>query len=68
MVRDPGLVMRGTGWTIARRLTGGYVPARYYCLEMAITGKAKASAHKARVTDCVLDDLDVPPPSLYILG
>src|ERR1041384_816066 len=53
MVRDPGLVMRGTGWTIARRLTGGYVPAQYYCLEMAITGKSKASAHKARVTDCV---------------
>jgi hypothetical protein len=34
----------------------------------AITGKAKASAHKARVTDCVLDDLDVSPPSPYILG
>src|SRR3954465_5478049 len=25
----------------------------------AITGKAKAGAHKARVTDCVFDDLDV---------
>ena len=34
----------------------------------AVTGKAKASAHKARVTDCVLDDLDVSPPSPYILG
>ena len=33
-----------------------------------ITGKAKAGAHKARVTDCVLDDLDVSPPSPYILG
>src|SRR3954462_13394056 len=30
--------------------------------------RAKASAHKARVTDCVLDDLDVSPPSPYILG
>src|ERR1041385_3226471 len=30
--------------------------------------KAKASAHKARVTDCVLIHLDVSPPSLYILG
>ena len=68
MVRDPGLVMRGTGWAIARWLTGGDVPARYYCLEMVITRKAKASAHKARVTICVLDDLDASPPSLYILG
>ena len=31
-----------------------------------ITEEAKASAHKARVTDCVLDDLDASPPSLYI--
>src|SRR4051812_10195301 len=30
MVKEPGLVRRSTGWTIARRLTGGYVPARYY--------------------------------------
>src|ERR1044071_6380405 len=30
MVRDPGLVMRGTGWTIARRQTGRHAPARYY--------------------------------------
>src|SRR4051812_39459558 len=34
----------------------------------AITGKAKTGAHKARVTDGVLDDLDVSPPSPYILG
>src|ERR1041385_8964233 len=34
MVRDPGLIMRGSGWTIARRLTGGYVPSRYYCSDM----------------------------------
>ena len=34
----------------------------------AITGEAKASAHKARVTGCLLDNLDVSPPSLYILG
>src|ERR1043165_6391725 len=67
MVRDPGLVMRGTGWTIARRLTGGYVPARYYCLERCDYRESKASARKARVTDCVLDDLGVSPPSLYIL-
>ena len=29
---------------------------------------AKASARKARVTDCVLLNLDVSPPSPYILG
>ena len=55
MVRDPGLVMRGTGWTIARRLTGGVVPARYYCLEMRLQGRPRL-VRKARVTDCVLDD------------
>src|SRR3954471_22057046 len=41
MVRDPGLVMRGTGWTIARRLIGGSVPARYYCLEMRLQGRPR---------------------------
>ena len=35
---------------------------------MRIIGKAKAGAHKARVIDAVLDDLDVSPPSPYILG
>src|SRR3954465_2006364 len=34
----------------------------------AITGEAKASAHKARVTDCALVHLDVSPPRPYILG
>ena len=67
MVRDPGLVMRWHRLDDARRLTGEVVPARYYCLEMRLQRKAKASAHKARVTDCVLDDLDVSPPSLYIV-
>ena len=33
-----------------------------------ITEEAKASARKARVTDCVIDGLDASPPSLYILG
>ena len=51
MARDPGLVMRGTGWTIARRQTGGYVPARYYSGEEVITVDAKPGALKARVTD-----------------
>ena len=37
-------------------------------LEEAITKEAKASAHRARVVDCVLDDLDASPPSLDILG
>ena len=51
MVRDPGLVMRGTGWTIARQQTGGYVPSRYYLWEDTITVDDKAGALKARVTD-----------------
>ena len=68
MVRDPGLVMRWHRLDDARRLIGEVVPARYYCLEMRLQGKAQASARKARVTDCVLDDVDVSPPSLYILG
>ena len=57
MVRDPGLVMRGIGWTIARRQTGGHVPARYIDDGGAVTVDAKAGALKARVTDdigCVL--------------
>src|SRR4051812_41373943 len=33
-----------------------------------ITWEAKASAHKARVIDRLLDDLDASPPSPYILG
>src|SRR4051812_32963309 len=41
MVRDPGLVMRGTGWMIARRLTGGGLPTRYYCLEMRLQGRPR---------------------------
>ena len=51
MVRDPRLVMRGTGWTIARRQTGGHVHARYIDGEDAITVDIKAGALKARVTD-----------------
>ena len=68
MVRDPELVIRWHRLDDTHRLTGEVLPTRYYCLEMRLQGKAKASAHKARVTDCVLDDLDVSPPSLYILG
>src|SRR4051812_28360774 len=41
MVRDPGLVMRGTGWMIAHQLTGGDVPARYYSLEMRLQGRPR---------------------------
>ena len=67
MVRDPGLVMRGTSWTIARRLTGGYVPARYYCVGRCVYREAKAGAHKARVTDGIGRSRR-PPPSPYILG
>ena len=51
MVRDPGLVTRGTGWTIARRQTGGHVPARYIDDGGVITGDAKAGALKARVIE-----------------
>ena len=68
MARDPGLVMRWHRLDDARQLTGEVIPGRYYCLEMRLQGKVKASARKARVTDCMLDDLDVSPPSLYILG
>ena len=68
MVKDPRLVMRWHRLDDARRLTGEVVPARYYCLEMRLQGKAKASVRRARVTDCMLNDLEVSPPSLYILG
>ena len=68
MVRDPGLVME-------MAQVGRYSSANMrssscsiLLLEEAITKEAKASAHWARVVDCVLDDLDASPPSLYILG
>ena len=68
MVRDPGLVIEmaqvGRYSSANRRIPSWSI----ILLGDAITGEAKASAHKARVTDCVLDDLDASPPSLYILG
>src|ERR1041385_8449068 len=54
MVRDPGLVMRGTGWTISS-LANRRIRSRSILLIGDGDYKgAKASAHKARVTDCVL--------------
>src|ERR1043165_6717121 len=61
MVRDPWLV-------IGMAQVGRYSSANkrssscsILLLGDAITEEAKASAHKARVTDCVLDDLDASP-------
>ena len=68
MVRDPGLVMRGIGWTISSSAN-----RRIRSCSISLIGdgdyrEAKASAHKAKVTDCVLVDLNVSPPSPYILS
>ena len=68
MVRVPGLVieMAQVGrYSSANRRSSS---CSILLLGEAITEEAKASAHKARVTDRVLDDLDDSPPSLYILG
>ena len=68
MVRDPGLVIEmaqvGRYSSANRRISSCSI----LLLEGVITKEAKASAHRARVVDCVLDDLDVSPPSPYILG
>ena len=67
MVRDPGLVMEMAQvgrYSSANRRSSSF---SILLLEEAITKEAKASAHKARVVDCVLDDLDASPPSPYIL-
>ena len=66
MVRDPGLVieMAQVGrYSSANRRSSS---CSILLLGDAITEEAKASAHKSRVTGCVLDDLDASPPSLYI--
>ena len=68
MVRDPGLVMEmaqvGRYSSANRRSTSCSI----LLIGDVIKGEAKASAHKARVVDCVLDDLDASPPSIYIFG
>ena len=68
MVRDPGLFIEmaqaGRYSSANRRSSSRSI----LLLEEAITKEAKASARRARVIDCVLDDLDASPPSLYILG
>ena len=68
MVRDPKLV-------IEMAQVGRYSSANRRSSSCsillhgdAITEEAKASAHRAKVVDCVLDDLDASPPSPYILG
>ena len=68
MVRDPGLVMEmaqvGRYSSANRRSTSCSI----LLLERAITEEAKASAHKTRGVDWLLDDRDASPPSPYILG
>ena len=68
MVRDPGLVIEmaqvGRYSSANRRNSSSSI----LLLDEAITKEAKASAHRAKVVYCVLDDLDVSPPSPYILG
>ena len=68
MVRDPGLVIEMAQvrrYSSANRRSSS---CSILLLEEAITKEAEASAHRAKVVDCVLDDLDVSHPSLYILG
>src|SRR3954468_18521204 len=68
MVRDPGLVieMAQVGrYSSANRRSSS---CSLLLLEEAIRMEADASAHRAKVVDWVLDDLDASPPSLYILG
>ena len=68
MVRDPGLVIEMAQverYSSANRRRSSFL---ILLLEEAITKEAKAGAHKARVVDCLLDDLDASPPSLYLLG
>ena len=68
MVRDPGLVMEmaqvGRYSSANRRRTSFSI----LLFEGAITKEAKASAHKTRGVDWLLDDRDASPPSPYILG
>src|SRR4051812_38851880 len=68
MVRDPGLVIEMA--QVGRYLSANMRSSSCSILLLgeAITKEAKDSEHKARVVDCVLDDLDASPPRLYILG
>ena len=68
MVRDPGLVMRGTGWTISSSANRRIRSCSILLIGDGDYREAEAGAHKSRVTDCVLVSLDVSPPSPYILG
>ena len=68
MVRDLGLVIEmeqvGRYSSANKRSTSCSILLR----EGAITREVKVSSHKTRRVDCRLDDRDVSPPSLYILG
>src|SRR3954471_15846314 len=68
MVRDPGIVIEMSQVGRYSSATRRSSSCSILLLGETITREAKASAHKARVADCVLDDLDAAPPSLYILG
>ena len=68
MVRDPGLFIdmaQVERFSSANRRSSS---CSILLLEGAITKEAKASPHKTRVVDWVLDDRDASPPSPYILG
>ena len=68
MVREPGLVMRGIGWTISSSANRRICSCSILLIRDGDYREAGDSAHKARVTDCVLLNLDISPPSTYILG
>ena len=68
MVRDPGFIIEKEQvgrYSLANRRS---TSCSILLLEGAITKEAKASAHKTRGVDWVLDDRDASPPSPYILG
>ena len=68
MVRDPGLVIEmeqvGQYSSANRRSTSCSI----LLLEGAITREAKETSRKTSRVDSMLDDRDVSPPNLYILG
>ena len=68
MVRDPGLVIGNE--QVGRYSSANRTSTSFSILlrEGAITREAKASSCKTRRVDVYWIDLDVSPPSLYILG
>ena len=68
MARDPGFIIEkeqvGRYSSANRRSTSFSILLR----EGVITREAKENSRKTRRVDWRLDDRDVSPPSLYILG